>query len=374
MEPVRPYLPKQLSAEVVRREVEKLYGFSSVDVPRLINGGQESAAWHFKTDRGDWVVKIYAPHDGRFERVTREPVLYAYLNQHGIRAPRVVQSKRAQLAEELRADAQIYPVMVMQLEDLRFTRPASIQKEELMSIARTVGQMHQCLRCYPGHENALINNRAQSHRGVISSVKKIAMAAARLYQPFKGNSPCGYLMINKELVGYDLLVVSPAAASFTREELSHMLILDRQMKAYLSGHAPLSHLTESLIHGDLGLQHAPFLPSGDIYLFDFGDHSWGTVAEELAGMLVSLCIDDVITLDRWERLREWTLDGYASQFQLTPGDAAAVLPFIIRRLLVAITYGCEMPAEMQGEGWRQRMKRRYQLADYLLQSKAFSTS
>ncbi len=372
--PARALLPHQISSEVVRREIERLYAFSSIDMPGLMNGGMESAAWHFKTDGGDLVAKIYNACPGRLERVAEEPALYEYLNQQGIRAPKVLRSKRSQLAEELHSDMQGYPVIVMKLEDLRFAGPSSVQKEELQSIARTVAKMHQCLRLYHHNENPQPGGITLHRRAVINAAKHFVRSAVKMYQPFREPSRSSRFIIREGLVGYDMLVTSSGARLFTGEDLSRIRTLDLEMKAYLAEHSVETPLRESLIHGDLALQHTPFLPDGNVYLFDFGDRSLGTVAEELAGMLVSFYTDDVITFDRWERLKEWTLNGYGSQFQLTQGDSAAIMPFIVRRLLVGITYSCEMPGEMQGEAWRRSIGRRYQLANYLLRSKGFTAS
>jgi Ser/Thr protein kinase RdoA (MazF antagonist) len=362
-------MPRQLLPEVVRSEFERLYAFPTIDVPRLMNGGMESAAWHFKTDRGDLVAKIYAAGPGRFERVAEEPVLYEYLNQRGIRTPKVLRSKRSQLVEELRAGMRGYPVIVMEMEDLRFAGPASVQKEDLESIVRTVARMHQCLRLYRYNDDPPPKGITQHHRVITNAAKHLVRSAARIYQPVRKSSQSLRFTIRHGLVGYDFLVVSPGARLFTRDYLDGIRILDMEMKAYLGEQSVSSPLSESLIHGDLALQHMPFLPNGDVYLFDFGDRSRGTVAEELAGMFVSFYIDDAITFDRWERLKEWTLNGYNSQFPLTRGDVVAIMPFIMRRLLVGITYSCEMPGEMQGEGWCRSIGRRYQLASYLLGSK-----
>lgn len=345
----------------------------------------ENAAWHFKTNKGDWVVKVYAPHMVPFEKVVEETALYEYLNQHGIRVPKVLHSKKAHLVEKLETDMHEYPVMVMKFEEgLRFTRSASIQKDELVKIAQTVARMHQCLEHYSYHKNLIIEgedveNGKQYQKThdilatfpnarVYSSLVKIAQKILRIYRSLKYNFRCKDFIIKEKNVGYDTLITSPNVSVFTSKELLHIRVLDQQMRAYLSANSPTRHLTKSVIHGDLALEHAPFLQNGDVYLFDFTDHYLGSVAEELAVMLVHLYKEDELTFDRWEELKNWFLNGYTTVSHLTSDDLNTIESFIIRRILLEITYLCNISREIHREVDSEGNKRRYQLADYLLQT------
>jgi len=356
--------PKLLAPELVCSEMERLYGFSSRGIPRLIDGGVESAAWHFRTDRGDWIVKVYAPCEGQLKRATEETALYEYLSRRGIHTPKVLLSKRAQPVEELHTKTYAYPVMAMKCEDLRFAHPVSIRKAELVCIGQTVARMHQCLKNYPHHQNPLITGEPP---GVVLSLKLIARKAVRTLRSFGGHSPRANPMTRDIPVGYDIFIISPYADAFTPEERTHFRVLHHQMKAYLSAH-PASRLTASIIHGDLALHHTPLLPNGEVYLFDFADYSYATIPEELGAMLAHLYIDDDITFDRWEELKDWLLAAYVAASPLTPEDISAISPSIMRKLLVGITYRCDISREVQRETRGEDIRRRYQLAEYLLQT------
>lgn len=368
--------PKQLSSEIIRLEIENLYDLSSLEVPIQMTGGVENAAWHFKTNKGDLVIKVYAPHMVPFEKVVEETALYEYLNKHGINVPKVLSSKRAQPVEKLKTGMYTYPVIAMKFENLRFTRPASIQKDELVKIAQIVTRMHKCLKQYPRYVNFMAKRETTGkgistispNGSVLTSLVKIARRVARMYQSLKHYPHYENFMIKGEPVGYDTLVASPNASVFTPEELTRIRVLDQKMQAYLSAYSLSPHLTKSIIHGDLALGHAPFLTNGDVYLFDFADRSWGPIAEELAGMLVHLYLEDEITFDRWEKLRDWTLAGYTSATRLTSEDLNTIFPFMMRRILLGITYLCNISRRMHREVDSRGIKRKYQLADYLLRT------
>lgn len=360
-------LPKKHSPETIRSEVERLYDFTSFELPGLMSGGTESAGWQFKTDEGPWIAKVFAPYEGLFKRIAEELQLYDYLSKQGINVPRVLTSKRLQRMEIIRIGMYGYPIVVMKCEDLRHTRPASIQKAELLKIAQTVARMHQCLKLYPMREKPMIRDKTTFGKVVIS-LKKIFWKTAGKYRPLSTNSRCDNFMIRGDSTGYDVLAVSPIAGTFSPEHLSRIQALDRQMKAYLASHSPLSCITKSLLHGDLSLEHAPFLPNGDVYLYDFADYAWGAVAEDLAKLLERMYAVDDITFDRWEELKDWLLKGYDAASHLTPEDLEAILPFMMRALLVRITFRCNISRKPYGEVDSRCIERRYRLADYLLGS------
>lgn len=360
--------PKQHSPEVICSKVEKLYGFFSLDLPGLINGGTECAAWHFRTDTGDWIAKVYIPYEGLFGRVAEETLLYDYLISYGINVPRVLRSKRGQRIEKLTVGMNEYPLMVMKHENLRYAYPASIQKEELLKIAQTVARMHQYLKLYPGQRTLMIKDKTTLGNLVIVLLKNISRTAANMYKSLRGDLSSDNLTALKKPVGYEVLAVSPIADSFSSEELSRIEVIDRKMKAYIDAHPTSSRLTKSFIHGDLALEHTPLLPTGDVYLYDFADYSWGPVAEDLAKMLERLYAMDDITFDRWEELKDWILTEYRATSFMTQDDLAAISPFMMRALLVKITYRCNMSRKLQGEAHSRCVERRYRLADYLLRT------
>lgn len=348
--------------------IESLYGMSCLEVPIEMTGGTtESAVWQFKTDRGNWVVKVFGSSKRQQIRVTDEANLYAYLNEHGIRAPKVLVSKRDRRSEELEIDRHTYPIIVMEFEALRFTHALSIQDDELVKIAQAIARMHRCLQFYKGAlGNAALATSSPGRAWAY--LEESARGMIRKYRRFRGISHWSSVMVGAKAVGYDLLVSSPNARAFTSEELACFLILDKEMKSVLTANPPPPHLTKSIIHRDLRLEHVPLLTNGDVYIFDFGARCLGAISEDLAGMLYELYISDEITSDRWESLKKTFLDGYTSVHHVTPMDLRAISLFLMNSILWRISHLCKRAKEMQKIVKSEMIRQHYQFADHLLQS------
>lgn len=357
--------PQQLSSEIVRTKVESLYELSCLETPiRVMGGSTESAVWQLKTNRGNWLVKVFKVSKWLSERVADEANLYAYLNQHGIRAPKVLQSKRRRRSEEIEVDMHKYPIIVMELEDVRFTEPSSIRDDELVKIAETIARMHQCLQRYKGSLGF-----ADSPAGrVLASLATSARAVIRMYRSFGPTPRRDNSMVEWIPAGYELLIASPNASAFTSEELAHFLVLDREMKAFLAANSRSPHLTMSITHGDLRLAHIPFLTNGDVYIFDFEARRFGSISEDLAGMLYELYVSDEITYDRWEDLRDWFLNGYTSVLRLTSVDLNAISPFLMNIILSRVSRISKRSIERQGIVQIETIRQHYRFANYLLKS------
>lgn len=357
-------LPKQLSSEAVRLGIERLYDVSSLECPVQMPGG-ENAAWHLRTNKGDWVVKVFAPHEIYQEKLPGEPVLYEYLNQHGVNAPKVLLSRRGRQSEEMEIDANNYPILVMKLEDLRFARSASIRKDELIRIAQTIAWMHGCLQRYPYDvKSGSPMCDSSPWQRVRASILRRAQGLARI-----GRSSGQQVHLVKEKhEGYHELVTSPNVGTFTSEELAYMRVVDQKMNSFLSYGFSSSRLTRSILHNDLALEHTPFLINGNVYVYDFADRGVGPTSKDLAVILHSLFIVDKITYERWQELKDWLFDGYTSVAQLTSDDSRAVLPFLLWRVIEHIIYFCSISKELQRGFKSEYVKRNYQFADYLLES------
>lgn len=346
--------PKQLSSEMLCAKIESLYELSCLEAPIPVMGGNtESAVWQLKTNRGNWLVKVFEASKRPYKRVADEADLYAHLNQQGIRVPKVLLSRRCQRAEEIEVDMHKYPIIVMELEELRFTQAASIRDGELVKIAKTVARMHQCLQRYEGSLGNAAFTISPGGR-VRASLVTFARGVIRMCRGSRPNP-----------LGYDLLVSSPNASAFTSEELARFLIIDREMKAFLTANSQSPHLTMSIIHRDLKLEHTPFLANGDVYIFDFTNRGVGSISEDLSGMLYELIASEEITYDRWEKLKDVFLTGYTSALHLTSTDLGAISPFIMSFILRRISTLSKRAKETQGIFKAETIRRHYQFADYL---------
>jgi Ser/Thr protein kinase RdoA (MazF antagonist) len=323
--------PKLLDAETVSRFLVHEYGLSLKGLPAKMSGGIESAVWSVKTNQEDWVVKVFESRPGVLEKVKAEARLYEYLNDHGFRAPVAKRTRRGESVARLVTLSGEFPLLLMRLERLRKCTAGNITAPELMEIARTAARIHEELQNYPdkGHLFDLLS------------------------QPPSTDA-------------YERFLASPLSAQLTRAELAELERNNQEMVAYVSRHPPSPALSESVLHGDFSLEHAQFLADGEVYLFDFADRSWGPIAYGLAVPLAHFYSSDGISFARWEELRTWFLEGYASAHALTADDRAGLEPALIVRLLNEIGYLSDK-ARTAGDGIDAlSVKKRYELANYLL--------
>ena len=324
-------LPKLLDAETISRFLTHEYGFSLKRLPVEISGGIESAVWSVKTDQGDWVVKVFESRAVVLEQAKAEVRLYEYLNDHGLRAPVVKRTRRDESVARLVTLNGEFPVLLMRLERLRKCTPGNITAPELMEIARTAARIHEELQNYPDK----------------------AQLFDLLSQPPATDA-------------YVRFLASPLSAQLTGAELAELEATSQKMVAYVSQKPPRPALSKTMLHGDFTLEHAQFLSDGAIYLFDFADRSWGPLAYGLAVPLAHFYSSDDISFARWEELRSWFLEGYASAHELTKDDRAGLDPALIIRLLNEIAYLSDKARGGDGRIDALSLKRRFELANYLL--------
>jgi Ser/Thr protein kinase RdoA (MazF antagonist) len=323
----KPALPKRPSTEAISSFVAHQYGLSLIDPPTIIRNGMESHVWSLRTDCGDWIVKAFL-HQRLLEKVQDEVNLYQDLNRNGFHVPVVLSTTKGSSVARFSAGGRTYPVILMRLELLRKCKAVTIKAEELLEITRTMARMHETLKEYPDREK-------------YSSKLEVTTDA------------------------YTKLLASPYAAVFNCDELATFKTLDRQMVRYASDFQRRNKSTESVLHGDMYLEHAQFLPHGEVYLFDFADRMYGPIAYELAIMLGHFYSDEDISFERWEELNNWLMSGYASVRELTLEDQEAIKPCMINRLLTEIAFLSEKAAD-NSKVDPQAIKRRYRLAEYLL--------
>ena len=325
--------PAPISTQLIASFIAGQYGLDVTEPPIVINGGRESSVWSIKTTGGDWIVKACDPRQGPFRKVQEEVKLYGYLNEQGFHAPVVLPTREGSSVARLLINEQVHTLILMRLERLRRCRPTSIGAEELIKIAQTVARMHAALREYHVRDR---------------------LFDATSPEPVNG--------------AYAKLSASPNSDAFDSAELASLEALDQRMVRYVLDSQSKDQLTGSVLHGDLHLEHAQFLPDGEVYLFDFGDRTRGPVAHELAVTLGYLYSAEDVSFERWEELKRWLLSGYTSVQELTPADLNALRPLIIHRLLKEIAFLSDEATALGAEVDSQGIRRRYELAGYLLKS------
>lgn len=333
--------PRCFSARDVGRYVQRFHELSLLEPPQAIRSGYDTAVWRLPTRSGDYIAKIFVAE--RLEAVRAEAGLLDYLRNRGIHTPELIENRRGQrvgtiAARSLRAffRPSKSPIIVMPLENTRSACPQSITPDELSRIGQCIGLMHKVLQAYPGR----------------ASIRRFEYWDVRLGR-------------------FGDFLESPNARSYDAAQLAKWSELDQRMEQ-LAGVVRRSQLTESVIHGDLGLDHVRLRntqacsPAG-VSLFDFSDSSFGPVVSDLATMLSRLYWEGDISLDRWRQLRAWLLHGYESGFALTENDRGALDYALMERLLIEVRYLNRVSLKTQAPHGADGIKKRYELAAHLLE-------
>lgn len=295
-------------------------------------GGTENAAWVIEANEGKWIAKIFGSGEGPVERIQEEATLYRFLNSHDIHAPEILPNKSGQDLSPLESHDQILQLMLMKYEHLTMSSPATISRGELEKIARETARMHKVLVGYPQADSLKKETRVSFDKGAT----------------------------------FVALINSAYKSKFTPEELQRIKKTNDQMENYLESNPFPGSLTKTVIHADLSLEHAQLLSDGGVYFFDFSDRIWGSVAQELGTFLTVLFQWEDKSIERWEELRTWVLNGYQSESTLTEDDTKAINFFILSRILGACKYLIDLTKDTPNEvvvGW---VKRGYQLGEHIV--------
>ncbi|MDO8657308.1 MAG: phosphotransferase [Candidatus Levybacteria bacterium] len=327
--------PKSLSSQSIVSFVETKYGIVASNQSLQFKGGVESAAWKLITDKKNYVVKVYSQREGNPERVEDEVNLYDFLLKHSINVPVVSLSQNGKRVEILKTDNATFSVMMMQFEELRLTHSSSVTQNEIEKIASTMARMHQALENYPRKENLYKSN--------LMSPNKL-----------------------QEWGSYEQLIKSLNKKEFSSEELAHIRESDSKIIDYLKRNFPPQAVNYSILHNDIALEHAQFLPDGEVYFFDFADRSYDPISFELAVFLTHLFRSDNISYTRWEELQTWVINGYQSVRKLPQVDLDAIKPFILRRIEGELWYLNQLSIELNRFVDNRGNRRRYQFLDCLL--------
>ncbi len=125
-------------------------------------------------------------------------------------------------------------------------------------------------------------------------------------------------------------------------------------------------LTQSYLHGDIGLEHVQLLPNNHLYFFDWADRVDGPVARELSILLFHSYGEEDISFERWEQLKKWILESYSSINQLSKDDTNVIVPFLFRRCIDEVRYLADLATQKRKPIEVKAIARRFDLADKLL--------
>lgn len=259
--------PKELSPATIKSFAETTYEMRVINPPELMPGGTENAGWLVETAESKHVAKVFSQSGERISSIYDELCIYEYLLANGFHAPDVVKTKTGSNINILVFDGFEYPVVVMRLERLRRSSPSAITFPEVELLAETVAQMHNILQTYPRKDKI-----------------------ARISIPRSPSVVSG---------GFEDLIFSPNAKVFDENELKILRTIDEKLVSSVKTQAINPPLTESILHGDLSLGHAQFLPDGSIYLFDFSDFSIGPIIWEIATIFSYFYKEGGISIERW---------------------------------------------------------------------------
>ena len=325
---------KDLEIKTVVSFIEENYLLKVSGEPVLMDGGVENGVFQIKTQDGDFVAKFFTS-DNSVEFVEREVAIYDYLNERGVVAPDVVKTSDGSGVSVLNREGTKYPVVVMKFEELRRSTPSTITDEELARIAKNMGKINKLLQEFPEKEKISKTYVTPKEDWIVNN-----------WQTFLSSKNRG---------------------EFTNEEVEKMEGLNKRMVELLGEDVNRDNLTVSVLHGDLGLEHARFLPDGKVYFFDFSDYSAGPVIWELATFIQNLYREGPITLERWQEMQQIVLKAYQEEFPLTQQDLSNLPKVMLRRILLDISYLDNFSAKAGHTVDSKGNRRRYELAEALLQ-------
>jgi Ser/Thr protein kinase RdoA (MazF antagonist) len=333
-----------VTADQARGFVQRRYGLRVlhplIDLPQ----GVHSRAWLAHTDDGEWVVKVSDPRSDSPATLLAQCELYAFLNSRGLHAPVVKVNRAGHHVSTITVFAGTYPITLMRYHQLRRLEPESVSADDLRQVAAQVARLHATMDEFPGkHEIILDRDKSLAEWG-------------------QQDEGC-----------YEMLIGSPIVEYFTTAEKSWLRAIDTALLAHLDASFPdPAALSQAVLHGDLSFEHVRFLPSREVYFFDFGDMSWGPIAHELAWFLQGFR-SAPISFERWADLRRWLLEGYRSRNGFTETDAAAIDVFLLNRAVGLAKYIVELNTNEPSPATAEAIRSTYLLAEAVLQQRHLST-
>jgi Ser/Thr protein kinase RdoA (MazF antagonist) len=244
---------KAIRKEKVIKALENQYGFT-IQKAELLEGGCTNAGWKLATNIGNWIAKIFGPEEGPKEWIQNEAEMYGYLFDQGIGVPEVLNTAEGTAVGEIRSQDYPYPITVMKLNQLRRAWASEIDQKEIEAIGRELAKIHKALTKFPGRKK--IENR--------------------FYPP------------QKEDEAKRPFEIFCQWTVWTKPELAKLAEEEMKMYRYLADKPLPQNLPQTIIHADLGLEHAQFLENGQVYFFDFSDRKVGARVEDMGTFLAML--------------------------------------------------------------------------------------
>jgi len=326
--------PKNLSSAVVETTINELYGIKSTKQPPVfISEGVENAAWLFYTEHGNYVLKIFSASETIEKDVHEEVLLYEYLLDQSINTPKVVSSLDSKKISFIQRGR--FPIVLMELEDLKKISASDLSKDQIEKIATTVSHMHQVLMNYPRKDRV----RVTEHD------------AMSIY--------------NHTLEDFDTFLTSPNATSPHLQDHERLKRIRMDAIRYLHRSKLEKDLTQTVLHNDLGLGHIQFLPNGEIYIFDFSDFEYGPVALDLGVPFFNFYREGNLTINQWRAMTKDFLAIYSNEIPLTQNDEKAIDIYTVSRLLEHIRYLDNMSVKEGTPVDDEGIKKRYDLLEQL---------
>lgn len=323
--------PKEIDLSVLDGWLLQCYAIESLEPVIQFEGGTESAAWEIVAGDKAYILKIFGLHENQGKRIEDEARLYAFLDQHGVRAPRVKPTVKRELIGLLPFKSSDYPTMLMEKEDLLMFEPSTVTQDQLVKVGEATATLHRVMRLYGNDFDDETTDR------VLTDTEG----------------------------SYERLKVSPYAQKFSGEQMERFKRAHEVMLAHLQSHPPADGLKQQLIHGDLGLEHAQVLPDGSIYFFDFADRKVSTCADELATFVTTLYQWEDISFERFEVLREWLLSGYQRETPLVEAEVREIDREMILRILHAHRYLLDLSGKTFNRHVFDWVRRGYELGEYV---------
>lgn len=328
--------PRSISPAAIEFFVRTQYGLRAITKPELMVTGLASAVWRFEGREETWYAKIYQRRSNSEARIAEEAALCARMNQHGVRTPLFVTASTGRPVASLRKGRETYNVTVMRSQQGREVNAATLTPNELSEIARAIGRMHRLLAGY----------RPENGNDVYSSRMTLPKPS------FPG------------------LLRSPNRNLFTPHELQRCEAVENGMLNYLERNLRSEGLTQSVLHGDLKLEHVRLCPDGGVYLFDFAEWHQGLVAWDLAILIQNLYVSkdaaaENISFERFEASKDIFLSSYAREHSLTVSDREALTALMMVRIIDACRSYCWI-SRIRGRVFPgHRLRRYFELAEYL---------
>lgn len=327
--------PKTLTADFVQSFIEENYGIVSDKPPKPEGEGIENAAWIFSTDSQNYIVKIFDASATIENDVNEEVLLYDYLREHDINTPEVIPNQSFKKVSIIETGGLRFPTIVMVFEGLKRYTASELSKEQLEKIASTVSRMHKVLMDYP----------RKSH------IRQSSYDAESIH--------------THSMKDFEMFLTSPNAKSSYLHDHDRLRKIRKDAINFLNRQTIETNLTRTVLHNDLALGHLLFLPSDEIYIFDFSDFEYGSVALDLGVLFFNFYREGELSMKKWRSMIDDFLAVYTQTVPLTENDKKAIDIFTVSRLLEHVRYLDERSIKENHMMDDKGIKKRYDLLEQL---------